>query len=1306
MARPRRCTRSLASTVALALASGCNAVPAQVIGQAAAASAVLAGTVESVAEVTATTGPTGLAGPALARGTYYGKGARLESGTRVETPVGTLAELALGPGRRLRLNERAALTLGAADAVSTLHGGEIVALVDARVGPALELELAGDRVRIDDGEVQLVHAGEQHHVAVVHGRATVTSGGTRIELGAGERVTTPLPLQAPLAELSLRALGETAWSRSFEQASAMAEAVPRGVGSLTARQPGTRGEKPERVRLADQRVTVDISGRLARTEIEQSFANDRAAVLEGIYRFPLPGDASIAGLQLLVGNRWMDGEIVEKQRGREIFQHIVDATVPRDPALLEWERANLFKLRLFPIPARGERRVRLSYTQVLPVVGDAVQYRFPLGGSGTRGPAIDHFAFTVHVDRTKVDLAGLDRVATPMLALDRSEDGDTVTFHAEQSGFQPSYDLGLDLPLAKDDRRVHADTHLDRDGQAYFMLALQPQLQLAADDRPLHFAFVLDRSHSTTPELWTAARGLVEALSSGLDAGDRFTVLACDAACDELPSGVQAPSTAALESVRRFLDEQDLAGASDIGAMVLEAGAALTRTGSVDARRVVVYLGDGAPSSGALAPDELAQEIRDGAPGLTVSAIALGARVDEAALAAVVEATGGDLVRVGAHDDLDALVHELRLRARVAQASNVRIETPAGMVAVHHDAGDGLRPGEGVVVTGKLEHPVRGEVHLLADGPSGPIDERFRVDVSPVASGGAAQNRHLPRTWAQMEIAALTRREGAAASARIVALSKDYTVLSRFTSLLVLESDAMYREFDVERTTDRTDAWDGAVDVPPERVTAPLHAAGVVAPSAQQRGEAGGIGSSPPAAAPHQSEAKTEAPPLPVEVPPVPDAAPPFADAAPTVLEAREDDAPGLGGFAGAGDELAPMQPGGFDAPAARGFGRKGRRGRAKSPEPATRFAPPPARPRPLVPPRGPANADGEIASRDRWSEPTPAPEPWAGAEPSPPPPTTIAPVPPAGGWGTAVPSEPPLRRRAPRLRVATIPAGARAPSIEALRRAVQAEPTRRSAHGALVRAALRGGHADALPAARAWAEADPEHAPALLALADALAAQGDPLAARAYASAVELAPFVGKEHATLARGFELAGDLRRACSHRRAQVSIDPRDVEARAQLSACLARRGEPVAARAQLDRARADARGPLAAIAVAQAVLAGEPAAVVLPRRGQLRATLRWRGEDDLDVAVVDRQGRRRSARHPLGVAVAEGPGLDRLVLPRVAGSVIVEVTRSHALDDEDLPPVAAELELRVGGRTRVVPVVLTRGSARVARVFWDG
>jgi len=55
--------------------------------------------------------------------------------------------------------------------------------------------------------------------------------------------------------------------------------------------------------------------------------------------------------------------------------------------------------------------------------------------------------------------------------------------------------------------------------------------------------------------------------------------------------------------------------------------------------------------------------------------------------------------------------------------------------------------------------------------------------------------------------------------------------------------------------------------------------------------------------------------------------------------------------------------------------------------------------------------------------------------------------------------------------------------------------------------------------------------------------------------------------------------------------------------------------------------------------------------------------------------------------------------------VSGSVVVEVTRTVPNPDEVLPPVEAELELRIGGRTRVVPVVIGRGSARVARVFWD-
>ncbi|HWB77942.1 MAG TPA: VIT domain-containing protein [Nannocystaceae bacterium] len=1294
----------LVPATVVVLASGaafvaCNQVPIEnIAGQAGAAAAVVdAATGPSAAEVTAISGPGGLRSKDLADGTFLGKGAKLSAGQEIWTPKGTLAELTLGQGARLRLNEDTAITVPDPGADITLARGEVVALVETSVGTPLQLRAGDDLVRIETGEVQLVHAGATRNIAVVHGRAIVESNGKRVELGAGERLTTPVanPERESKPELSLQPLAETGWSRAFEQADAMVDAVPRGVGSLTARVPGSQNEKQQALRLTDQRVTVNITGRLAHTEIEQAFFNDRGAVLEGIYRFPLPGDGSISGLQLLVGNRWMEGEIVEKQRGRQIFQQIVDATIPRDPALLEWERGNVFKLRIFPIPGRGERRVRLSYTQVLPTVGDAVRYRFPLGGSGATGTPIDRFSFTVNVDRTQVDLAKIAEVETPMLALDRSETSDTIQFHTDQVGFTPTYDIGLDIPIAKDDRTVHTDTHLDKDGQAYFMLALQPKLEFAKDSRPIHYAFVVDRSHSTTPELWTVARGMVEAMAGGMEEHDKFTVLACDTACDELPSGLQAASAPAVEATQRFLDDQDLAGASDIGNMIIEANDALLRAGGEDSRKVVVYLGDGSPSSGELAPDKLAKLVQEGAPDVRVEAIALGSRSDLVALSSMIQATGGDVMQVDARDDFDEIVRELRLRAEVPVAKNVRIDTPDGMVDVRHSETSGLRPGDGVVVTGKLAHPVKGDVRVTADGPDGPIEARFAVDVSASKTGTPAQNRHLPRTWAQMEIAHLTRTAGFDQQARIIALSKDYTVLSRFTSLIVLENDAMFREFNVVRSAKTTDKWTGVVEHATEAAkaepTAPTGTADVTAGTTTAP-PAPVTPSSKPEPAPDAEKeiARREAP---------KDLPDPFPGSARKQEEQRNRDFDFSEGGEAKPTE-APTDPSSFDDGFLGNTRTKGK-GDVAGGSDGDDFADAPA-----------------IAAED---DEAPATGARGGAFAEPPPPKATKKTPSAsqpakpssiasedlrrgsGGWGGG-PGR--FRPPQPKLRIAAAPpaSGKNLALVESLRRTVQADPSRRTAHGALVRAAIRVGHADALAFAKAWADVDPEHAPALTALADVLAAQGDPIATRAYASALEVTPFSRSQHDALARAFASKGDLRRACSHRRAIVSIDPQDASHHADLATCLHKAGRTPEARLVIADAHGRARTELASLARAEAELAGvttAPAAL----KGQLRATLTWTGEDDLDVAIVDKAGRRISAMHPAKLTVREGAGLELVALGKVKGSVFVEVTRVGVRGGERLPPLRANLELRTPNGNKSFPIIVDEGSTRVAKVFWS-
>ncbi len=1290
----------LSVTVATMLA--CNQVPADQIGTQAGAAAALVDTASGprAAEVTAVSGPGGLRSPGLADGTFLGKSAKLQATQQIETPKGTLAEIALDGGARLRLNEDTALVVPAPGGEVTLTRGELVVLVDSRTSAPLQLRAGDDTVRVEGGEVQLVHDGANRHVAVVHGRAIVESNGQRVELGAGERITAPLasPERPTQPEQSLQPLADTGWSRAFEQAQAAVDTVPRGVGSLTARVAGSQTELGQKIRLTEQRVTVNISGRMAHTEIEQAFFNDRAQVLEGIYRFPLPGDGSISGLQLLVGNRWMEGEVVEKQRARQIFQQIVDATVPRDPALLEWERGNVFKLRIFPIPGRGERRVKLSYTQVLPVVGDSVRYRFPLGGSGATGTTIDRFSFAVNVDKDQLDTTQLEDIATPMLALDRRDTADVVQLSTEQTNFQPTYDLGVDLPVAKTEQTVHTQTHLDKDGQAYFMLALQPELELTKDDRPINFAFVVDRSHSTTPELWTVARGLVEAMTGGMETGDKFTVLACDAACDELPTGLQEASAPAVEATQRFLEEQDLAGASDLGGMLSQASDALTRAGAGDARKVVVYLGDGAPSSGELAPDKLATLVKEALPDARIEALALGARADLVALNAIVEATGGDVVQVDARDNLRELVRELRLRAEVPMARNVRIETPDGLVDVRHNEVAGLRPGDEIVVSGKLAHPVKGEVTLLADGPQGPIRSTFPIDIAASRSASPQQFRHLPRTWAAMEIAHLTKTKGFDAKDRIVTLSKDYTVLSRFTALLVLENDAMFREFNVVRNAATTDRWGGQID----------------AKKAEQV----------------QAETKpTEAPTLTPTLP---------SGTATTVPKADAADDLGTRGATGA-SEKDNRKSGELDRPFAEP---------SPDPEPAKRPSAAPSTVSPADPSSGPANPfeggeDEQLRTKEVRDTEEPADvsesdddslgdkgSPGAGGGFAPPPPaeerpkakkTVAKPSKPApssgwgevdpfigdsgGSWGRGVSRR--QWRPAPRLKVAasTPPSGKNLALIESLRRAVALDPAKRSAHGALVRAAIRVGHHDALAFARAWADVDPEHAPALSSLADVLASQGDPIAPRAYASALEITPFSKSTHDALARAFANKGDLQRSCSHRRALVSIDPSDAVHHSALAKCLHQSGRTAAARDTLADARVRATKNVAELGRADAVLAGITPAL-LPLKGQLRATLTWTGEDDLDIAIVDAAGQRLSASHPKQLAVRESAGFEELAMAKVKKSVFVEVTRNGASDGARLAPIRATLQVRTPSGTKTFPVVVENGSIRLAKVFWTG
>ena len=116
---------------------------------------------------------------------------------------------------------------------------------------------------------------------------------------------------------------------------------------------------------------------LAFTELHLTFENPRDARIEGRFRIALPPGAALSRFAMKgAGGDWQEGEVVERQRARVVYEDYLHRR--QDPALLEQEAGNEFSARVFPIPARGRKELIVSYSHAL--VRADQPYVIPLRG--------------------------------------------------------------------------------------------------------------------------------------------------------------------------------------------------------------------------------------------------------------------------------------------------------------------------------------------------------------------------------------------------------------------------------------------------------------------------------------------------------------------------------------------------------------------------------------------------------------------------------------------------------------------------------------------------------------------------------------------------------------------------------------------------------------------------------------------------------------------------------------------------------------------------------------------------------------
>lgn len=142
------------------------------------------------------------------------------------------------------------------------------------------------------------------------------------------------------------------------------------------------------VQLRHARIEGEVQAGIAQTRITLEFHNPNQRVLEGELQFPLAEGQQITGFALDINGELREAVPVPKDRGRQVFEEIARRGV--DPGLLEQTAGNQFRLRVYPLPAGGSRRVQLVVREPLAYAGQGWRWTLPLQfGAGAAAVELD-----------------------------------------------------------------------------------------------------------------------------------------------------------------------------------------------------------------------------------------------------------------------------------------------------------------------------------------------------------------------------------------------------------------------------------------------------------------------------------------------------------------------------------------------------------------------------------------------------------------------------------------------------------------------------------------------------------------------------------------------------------------------------------------------------------------------------------------------------------------------------------------------------------------------------------------------------
>ena len=539
----------------------------------------------------------------------------------------------------------------------------------------------------------------------------------------------------------------------------------------------------ERLRSA---VQVSISGRVARVTVEEWFRNNGPTLGEGMYHFPLPGEAVFSSYSLWQGDQELRGEAMDATQARSIYEAIVRQK--RDPALIELAGQGLIRARVFPIAPGETRKITLKYTQLLDRAGDAWRFRY----LGDKNRQTAPRSFRIEVDSAA--RLGNPYSPTHQVQVTRRDDRLEITLADNAAGG----DFELLLPLARGLVGLSLIPHHPVGEDGYFMLLLAPG---AADATALRrdLVAVIDISGSMSGEKIQQARSALIQLLGTLREGDRFRLVAFSGGVRRYAEGWTSMTADARPDAERWIRSLEAEGGTNIAGALTEAFAQAPAEQSLG---VVVFLTDGQASTGETDPERIAQSAEQNRGRFRVFSFGVGDDVNTYLLDRLTERARGTTEYVRPGENIEQAVGTLAAKVASPVLTDVTMTASSGIELYDLQPGNlpDLFAGDEMVVLGRYRGVGSGEWSVTVHGRRNGRQEEFRTSVGDRENTDA---RYIEQLWAARKAGALSREirlrgQTPELMNSLKQLALRYGILTEYTSYLVQEPTvALRREAEV-----------------------------------------------------------------------------------------------------------------------------------------------------------------------------------------------------------------------------------------------------------------------------------------------------------------------------------------------------------------------------------------------------------------------------------------------------------------------------------------------------------------------------